>query len=501
MNYLYDGTLSFKHNATIQMTSPSPPNTYTIFKSYEQMVYHCHYYDELDNLLIYSHKVKHFHGDCSITYYKNIIDSSIITRFKINNEMQIIDNIDYDYRMANINMFFFKNHYNNVMAIGGYSLKGDIIKALLDYKVVDPVIYDIRKNLVYPELSFDCTLNKLVSCPFYGNGLHLFHYDLLTDSFIVSSNLPFGALPILSGYEQGRFDGGYSGLKRWDNIYKLTDTYGGISVYNSMASVLYDPYNQEYILYHRCNMSKGRRNLQFTKSTDLINWSDYELFVVGTNGFNWFDNCFYMPNFFKLNNICDFIGIISHTTVSNFESAEHGKYILVYSFDNLIWHYIGDVYDYTLHEETIVAGEPKIVNDNCNFYFILNKQEEQKMLLIQLQYNRLSYITQSNLNEDCIIITNLINPIDYDNHSNKFYINATVDSIDGYIKYALVDNNNNSISTYTIENCISITNIDNIKIELRWKDNEVSNDIKNIKIMFILKNAKLYGLYGLFVRI
>ena len=103
-----------------------------------------------------------------------------------------------------------------------------------------------------------------------------------------------------------------------DNKY-IENCRNGLTVYDSLGSIIYNDEKELYFLYHRANIGTGRRTIQYSTSPDLINWSEYNLVNFGDN-YNYFNSNIYISNFFKLGDcymaILPYVKrIIMHTTL------------------------------------------------------------------------------------------------------------------------------------------------------------------------------------------
>ncbi len=206
------------------------------------------------------------------------------------------------------NMYFFKDKNNIIRSIGGQH-RGNNSRENFMFNREFSAYHTKSKMLCNPSIMkstiiksyFRLIYDYTSPCPYYANGLHLFN---LENTNLICQNKD---LPIITGLHPGRTDGFYGDFD--DNYKDINKSKGGLSVFDSLSSVIYDSANDLYILYQRANISRGRRSIQYCTSKDLINWSPFNLINLG-NRYNHLDNNVYYSNFYKLDKTNFTIGIL-----------------------------------------------------------------------------------------------------------------------------------------------------------------------------------------------
>lgn len=144
--------------------------------------------------------------------------------------------------------------YNSIyLAIGGAHIIDTQVEELDDQSVKDMKRIKMRpymndSNGTYFIYSGDVETDKKV------NGLHLYKSSNGLDWELVNNK------PIISGLFPGQ-----------------TDRLRGFSNFDSHLAFFYHPYYQKYFLYCRANVTVNLRFIQYTTSTDLINWEPLKL--------------------------------------------------------------------------------------------------------------------------------------------------------------------------------------------------------------------------------
>jgi hypothetical protein len=350
--------------------------------------------------------------------------------------------------------------------------KDEYIKYNNNIDTIDVNKYNLHNNLVGSKI-----LNPKSFCPYFGNGLSLFKFDENIIDYKILNN----KLPIINGLKNGRMDCHYASGSIYPNP--------GFSVFDSVTSIL--QHNNTYYLYQRANIRTGIRNIQYCTSNDLINWSDFKLLKfkdLNDNNSEIFN--IYYSNFFKINDVNHFIGIIpiNKKYGSKYDMLEKdGTLNLYYSNNCIDWNYIGIIKNFEYYSEWLVLGNP-IIKNNKYYFYILNKKNNE-FELYEIEQNRLSYVEPNNKNE---LSTILFNPIILNN--KKIIINFKTMK-DGYLKFRLLDFNKNVIDgyRYTQFNIIS-ENLNINNYELKWGNNSIIDYNDNIYIGLEGKNFELYSL-------
>jgi len=260
------------------------------------------YMSILDNFLYFRTPSSGIQMDCEKT-----------KRYDISDPLNPVISNDFEVKnyVASHNLYFFKDKQNNIKCIGGQH------RGIRNIQVINPnkffPEYHKSTPLVNSYINFTSSVMKSYfmkiydsskPCPYYANGLHLFE---LKDNKTICLN---NNMPILNGLNEGRCDGFYG---PYDIERKsLQKSYGGISVFDSMASVVYDKENDMYFLYQRANLLPGCRSIQYCTSKDLLKWSPFKLISFGPN-FDYFQTNVYYSNFFKVDDTNFTVGILPFT--------------------------------------------------------------------------------------------------------------------------------------------------------------------------------------------
>lgn len=391
-----------------------------------------------------------------------------IIRVDISNskEPKIDTDFEVDLERASHNFYCFQDKNGKNMAIGGINLWTDSDK------------------------------NKK-----YTDGLYLFEF---VDDKIVCLN---NEKPIISK-TIGNYDGFYGTNQDPTDIEKCRN---GTIKFDSIGSILFNEKENMYYLYHRSNPIAGTRLIQFAKSADLINWSEFNLInldiVRDYSGKN-----IYYSNFFKVPNSNIIIGLLPYvdynerrktTKISNGIGKIKNpnilrlntplmyvnKYIICYSYDYVNFYYVGNFLtqnSYDLENTFISTNYPKVFENNMYLYnSVLNK------LLIETYkfgFNRFFYLTNDQ-DKESLIITKLI-----ELEKNSIKVNLSVES-NGYVEVELHDEKNKTIDNFTFEKFDKITNYDSIDHILSWNSFSLIPTNKVIMKIKLLK-AKIYTING-----
>jgi hypothetical protein len=409
-------------------------------------------------------------------------DHEITKRYIIKDIFDLTDDEKFSINLgiANHNLRLF-NINNNIYGVGGQSLgianyneytkttnekyiefnnKNDIFINSSDYGIND---------LTGPKI-----FNPYIYCPYHANGLYLFEFN---NNTLDINELNY-KLPIISGIKNGRYDGhyGYSNSKNC-----------GISVFDSTTNLLYNNKEKKYFIYQRSNFGTGIRHIQYCTSDNLLEWSDFNL-IEYNPPINLFENNFYYGNFFKLNNINNYIGILPNNYKINndyngLDSNEHFK--LYYSNDCIKWNYIGILDTHLYYKLWMVIGEPILFNNNYYFYF--HDIDEKSIIVKSIEENRFSYI-KSVENELSKII---FKPVYIKNKS----IIINFKTYNGFIKIQLLDINKRIIDNYSFDNFDTISNsMNEFNFTVSWNNNKDINIEDEIYIEINGINFELFSI-------
>lgn len=389
-------------------------------------------------------------------------EHQLTKRFIINNVFDIRDDgtfslnlgiASHNFRLFDIN--------NNIYGIGGQSLGIENYNEFKNTTNTKYIEFN-EKNDIFIN-SHDYGINYLaghkffdpsIYCPYYANGLYLFDFnnDILTELN--------NKLPIVSGIKNGRHDGHY-GTSNSSN--------SGISVFDSTTNLLYNEKEKKYFLYQRSNFGTGIRHIQYCTSPDLVGWSDFNL-IEYNPPINLFENNIYYGNFFKLDGVNNYIGIIPFNKKinDNYDGLDNYEYFnLYYSNDCIKWNYIGILDKHLYYKLWMVNGEPILFNNNYYFYFYDTIKDS--IIIKSLEKNRFSY-AKSIENKLANI---LFKPTFIKN--NKIIINFKTHN--GFIKIQLLDINKKVINNYSFDNFDIIYDARNeFNFPVSW------NNDKNINI-------------------
>ena len=387
--------------------------------------------------------------------------------------------------VASHNMYFFKDKENNIKSIGGQHLGINS----LDYFKNNIIYYNYHNsNLFIDSKNYGILMsgchkiyNPSIPCPYYANGLHLFEFNKVIEDKLTCLN---NNLPIISGIHPGRYDGHYGYT---DNKH-IKNSRNGLTVYDSLGSIIYNDEKELYFLYHRANIGTGRRTIQYSTSPDLINWSEYNLVNFGEN-YNYFNSNIYISNFFKLGDCYMAILPYIRRLTNDYDSKDNKQYnLLFYSYDCIHYHIIGPILinnDITTLEEVCMAtNKPYIHNNKMYFYFV--NTENKSMNIYSSKLDRFCYISNKSDNE-CTFQIKLTKF-----NKNKLVINLQVSDM-GYVLIQLHDKDNNILTGYEFDSFDKISIVDSLDYVVSWNNNSIIS-YDDIIISFKLYNARLYNI-------
>jgi len=421
----------------------------------------------------------------------DVLDDQVTKRLKILKPLNIENDNDFKLNMgiASHNFRLF-NLNNNIYGIGGqsYGIENYTSKLVntqnqkyIDYhnnginKFINSSDYGIN-NLAGSQI-----YNPNIECPYYANGLHLFNnFNLDEKTFNVENN----GLPIVSGIMNGRYDGHYG----YSDNHNIDQSRNGLTVFDSQTSVLYNSEQNKYYLYQRANIGTGIRYIQYTTSDDLINWSKFNLLKVDPE-LNYFHYNFYYSNFFKINDVNGFIGILpsNEKTSNDYNGLSNiQNYRLYYSNDCIEWNYIGIIGNDEYYKYWLTVGPP-ILYDN-KYYFYIANNDDLSLEIYSLEKNRFSYVTFNEKDTISKIEFKLM----YFKEKN-IKINFKTEE-NGYIKVQLKNENNNIIEGYSFDDFDIINeNANKFEYMLSWNNNNIINNEK-MYIEIIGINFNIYSI-------
>lgn len=430
---------------------------------------------------------------CENYIYCKTIDKSNIEktiRYDISDPLNPLKDNEFliDYQIASHNMYFFKDKNNIIKSIGGQHLSQDSYKDIVNNQEYQKY-EEYHKNITFiygkpfniTMSGCDYIYNHALPCPYYANGLHLFELEKNNNLKCLNNDLP-----ILSGIHPGRYDGHYG----YTNNKDLNSCRNGLTVYDSMGSVIYNKETDLYFLYHRANIGTGRRSIQYTTSKDLLEWSEYNI-VNFNDDHDYFSCNMYYSNFFNIPNTNIYLAILPYIKrISNeYNSIDKYEYYkLYYSYDCINYKFIGNIHInnsiLTLEDNSCSSNLP-YNNNNNNMYFYIANSLNNILDIYTMEFNRYFYIT-NNKNEEGLFNIKL------NNYNENLILNVEVE-LNGYILIELYNQNNLIIEGYSFNDCKNITNINIFSYKVEWNTiNKIPYDIQYLKIKIL--NAKIYSI-------
>jgi len=199
-------------------------------------------------------------------------------------------------------------------------------------------------------------------------------------------------IPSPEVYSQRHFNGLYlmhsKDLLHWDYVRKVpvisgihpgqTDNFQGYSRFDSKISCFYSKRLEEYIIFVRANMGRGRRWVQTARSKDLIDWSPLQLLHMDGVDFNK-DN-YYCLEAMEYPDADLFVGISAYTNKPRYPTETCIK--LMFSKDGVHWIDRGSI----LETPTSADGYRNSVQPTCVFFD--NGGDHYDMFLNE-NYNRI----------------------------------------------------------------------------------------------------------------
>jgi hypothetical protein len=392
---------------------------------------------------------------------------------------------------ATHNLYIF-NHHNILYAFGGQVQTKKHIKKVISNKNYPQHFLEFvnnDSNYIYPSIieNNEPYINSNIHCPFFSNGLYLFKFKSndVNSNFTIENN----NLPILSGVKDGRHDAIYCITDNIDYSGKnMETTKGGLTVYDSITSILFNTNNKKHYLFQRANLGSNLRNIQYCISDDLIKWSNWKMFKTNPE-LNYANTNIYYPNFFKIKDVNGYIGIIQFTTPNIVQYNTIGQIYLYYSDDCENWNYIGNMGEFKYYEHWLVSGEPLLKNNKYYFFYsdTTINIDDCGIEIYSLEKNRFSY-AKSIKNE---VAKLLLKPIFIKN--NKIIINFK--TYNGFIKMQLLDINKKIIDNYSFDDFDIIhDNCNKFDYIVSWNKNKNINIKEKIYIEIGGLNFELFSI-------
>jgi len=252
--------------------------------------------------------------------------------------------------------------------------------------------------------------------------------------------------------------------------------------------------HNKYYLYQRANMGAGVRFIQYTTSTNLIDWSDFNLINIYPN-INIFDNNYYYNNFFSIKDIDIYIGLLPCNKKkadgsNNYESTQYIE--LYYSKDCINWNYIGVLVEFEYYRDWLMLGQPILKHNK--YYFYASDHRCRSINIYSIEKNRFSsaYTIEndkiSKINLKLIKLNEPLIKINFKTYSNIF------------IKIQLLNNNKQIIDNFSFNDFDIIKeNLDDLDYTVSWKNNnnipnnEIYIEIEGINFeIFLLNNLVIF---------
>uniref|UniRef100_A0A6C0H136 Glycosyl hydrolase family 32 N-terminal domain-containing protein n=1 Tax=viral metagenome TaxID=1070528 RepID=A0A6C0H136_9ZZZZ len=421
-------------------------------------------------------------------------DDEVTNRLILEDFDNIILDINYELKLGKANHNFRLFNFNNKLyGIGGMGLFD------ANYKNFKDSTNDLYLNYNKDEsisLIEDSSLNKNIGskilnpkviCPYYANGLHLFLFNDINNKIYIKEN---NELPIVSSIMNGRHDGHWGYCNHTD----IEASKGGISLFDSSTSILFNYNDNKYYLYQRANLGLGVRFIQYTTSNNLIDWSDFNLININPK-IDFFQNNYYYNNFFSIKDIDIYIGLFPHSKKNGmgYYDIDNKEYLeLYYSKDCINWNYIGVLLEFEYHNKFLILGEPIIKNNK--YYFYASDHKCRSINVYSIEKNRFSsaYTIEndkiSKINLKLIKLNEPLIKINFKTYSN------------GFIKIQLLNNNKEIIDNFSFNDFDIIKeNLDDLDYTVSWKNNnnipnnEIYIEIEGINFeMFLLNNLVIF---------
>jgi hypothetical protein len=432
--------------------------------------------------LYYSSIIKQ-NDDYYIYFRKQVIldepEHEVIERYKVHKDFTIEKDNNFCLKLAIASHNFRIISMNDkVIGIGGQSLglkRYRVFKLVnSEFQKYDKVPVNVRMLTMSPEINSNGSIGSMVLspkifCPFFANGLYMFSFtDIKTGKYEIMNN----KLPVLTGIKEGRHDG-YYGYTMGKNE--------GISVYDSPSSLLYNKKNKRYYIYQRANLRRRVRYVQYCYSTDLVNWSNFELMKVKPEHNLPLTNIYY-TNLFEIQGVNNYIGIIPY----NYARGKIEYFQLYYSNNCEDWNLVGIIDTHVYHKIWMTLGEPLIYENK--YYFFCANHDTSTLDVYYIDKNRFSYCESVKKNELSNINFRLMRF-----RTGKIILNFET-FVNGYIKVQLSDKGGRIIKGYSYNDFDIIkSGVNSFDYILSW--NGVNNvSLKKLLVSIEGVNFKIYSI-------
>jgi hypothetical protein len=283
----------------------------------------------------------------------------------------------------------------------------------------------------------------------------------------------------------------------------------GILAFDTSPSVVFDDNTNKYYLYTRANYAEDIRFIMSAESTDLINWSEFDIIKTNPTPFIPTMQNYYSPYTFKYPNSNYHISFPTYFECTPRQNRlTHNGCIKIGFCNSLI-----DFRDWTFIDNKLFYRDKAIKNDQdiryrydmvgfidntdnkdtTNFELYIHENVGTLNNVIRKYEIRRDGFSSLYSKDGYIIFNNNEFNINSDN-INNIKINYQCIDEDSYIKIILIDNLTNNIIKET--NNIKGDKVDKL---LKWNTDYIINNIneekcKNIYIKILLKNTHLYSI-------
>ena len=269
------------------------------------------------------------------------------------------------------------------------------------------------------------------------------------------------------------------------NIEKSKD---GLAVFDSTTNILYNERENKYYLYQRANIGLGTRYIQYSTSSDLVNWSEFNLLKIDKS-YNHFKNNIYCGNFFKIPGVKNYICVLPISYKNSDSYCDINKtetFNLYYSDDCANWNYVGIINIHEYYQLWAVNSVP-ILHENKYFFYFSN-HKKKTIDTYSMWLNRFSCV--KTMKKD-VVSTITFKLMQFE--SKKININLKTHE-NGYIKVQLKDANNQILEGFSFSDFDTIQqNVDDFFYTLTWKTSEIVPE-EQIFIEIIGTNFNIYAI-------
>ena len=294
-------------------------------------------------------------------------------------------------------------------------------------------------------------------------------------------------------------------MSKWDN-----SLIGGFPAFDCLSCLLFNEKENKYYYYTRANIITGLRNIQYATSTDLINWSSWNMIKFSKNQDEIYSKAnYYLSNFTKIDGLNGYFGILKCFNAkisdkSKFKVSNNGEFQLLYSEDCVTWDIFNNILPgklVSIENQTSIYGyiqTPDKFITLQNHRTVVDNIDDDRLSLYSFDKNRFIYADCEDVTKPGKIMTKLLNIEDPD----KIFFNFTTYE-NGYIEVRLLDKDKRMVKPYTSSRFYKIgSNCNDSKFQLKWnkkrwdKSNVNYKEInfKEFHIEITGMNFKLYSI-------